>query len=404
MKDLLLKDNDSFQTVDKPSILISITEETLPYSNSNLASQSVLSQGHLIGYLKLSLGPWSTTMEKFPLLDIVIGLSLIYAFLSLLSSEITEFAVKLLRWRTRSLKRAIITSLGESLELNQDSSSCKDTIAGRLYSDSRMNQIVQYFGQRYVSTMLYDASPQLFAEILLDVLQNLLNSANPAEQRAASEITIAKLLWIAESSPEISPQLRANLKRLIDRTQRVEPDPDRQMTQLKHQIAQWFSQAMSGAVTVYNYNLKAGTFLMSLSLAIVVNADSLYMIRSISETTAKRAIIVQNATGIAGCRDNLSSIDCVERMAFLMESSTLPIGWHRVNRKKQFSQLSGGNLMRAIGGWLLTAIAISMGSRFWFQILRGLTLSHNKPGVSFSPRDNDQSGCDSSHRGGLPSL
>lgn len=315
-------------------------------------------------------------MEKLPLLDIVIGLSLIYAFLSLLSSEITEFVITLLRWRARGLKRAIITLLGESLELSQDSNYFKDTIAGKLYSDSRMSQIIQYFDRRHASTTRYDASAQLFAEILLDVLQNSPIPPDLAGQQATSKITVAKLLLIAESSPEFPPQLRANLKRLIDRTLLVEPDPDQQMMQLKHQIARWFSQAMASAVTVYQYNLKASSFLVSLALAITVNADSLYMIRRISENTATRAIIVQNATRIAGCWDNLNSIHCIEQISFLMESTTLPVGWHRVNRQKQFSRLSRGNLLRAIGGWLLTAIAISMGSRFWFQILNRLIYLH----------------------------
>lgn len=308
-------------------------------------------------------------MEKFPLLDVVIGLSLIYTFLSLLSSELTELIVTLRHWRTRSLKRAVMTLLGESLELSQDSNHFKATITGKLYSDSRMSQIIQYFDQRHIPTTLYNAPAQLFAEILLDVLQNLLNPTGLAGQRPPSEITVTKLLSIVESSPEISPQLRANLKRLIDRTQLIESDPNQQMTQLKLQIARWFSQAMTGALTVYKYNLKADSFFVNLALAIALNADSLYMIRRISENTATRAITVQNATQIDGCWEDLNSPYCVERMSLLMESTTLPVGWHRVNRQKQFSQLSIGKLLRAIGGWLLTTIATSMGARFWFQLL-----------------------------------
>lgn len=93
------------------------------------------------------------------------------------------------------------------------------------------------------------------------------------------------------------------------------------------------------------------------------------MLRRISENTATRTVIIQNAVQIEGCENDLSSPDCMNRMASLLDSTTLPIGWHPVNRQTQFAQLNAVYLLRAIVGWLLTGIAISMGSRFWFQIL-----------------------------------
>jgi hypothetical protein len=311
-------------------------------------------------------------MEQFPLLDIVIGLCLIYTLLSLLASELTEFVVTVLRWRTRSLKRGIMTLLGESLEPSHHSKPFKDTITSKLYCSSNMAAITQYFNQRHLLITRSDIPAKLFAEALLDVLQSLPITNNPASRETVSEVTLTKLLSIVESSPEVSPQLRANLKRLINRTQIIEPDPKQQIAQLKHEIALWFKHGMQAAFIVYRHNFKTFSLLVSFVLAVIINADSLYAIRRISENTATRAIVVQNATQIEGCQDNLNSPQCVERVSVLMESSTLPIGWHPTNRQKQFSQFSKGNLLRAIGGWLLTGIAISMGSRFWLQLLNRL--------------------------------
>lgn len=316
-------------------------------------------------------------MEKLPLLDVVVGLTLIYTFLSLLSSELTEFIVTVLHWRTQSLKRGIMTLLGESLELGDDPK-LKDTITGRVLRNSRMSAIAQHYNQRHVPATLPYIPAQLFAEALLDVLQSLSHTSKPTEQKAVSEITLVELLSIVESSPEVSLQLKANLKRLIKRTQIAEPDPKQQMTQLKHEIALWFKRGMNGAFTVYKHNLKAFSFFVSLVLAITINADSLYVIRRVSENTATRTIVVQNAPRIQGCRENLNSPRCVERTSWLMESTTIPIGWHRVNRQQQFAQLSRSNILRAIGGWLLTGIAISMGSQFWFQLLNRIVDFHGR--------------------------
>lgn len=311
-------------------------------------------------------------MEQFPLLDIVIGLSLIYTLLSLLASELTEFAVTVLQWRTRSLKRGITVLLGESLDLDEHSKQFKDTITGRLYSSASMPAIVQYFNQRRIPVAAFFVPAELFAEALLEVLQNLPNADYLSSEGTASEVTLEKLFSIVESSSKISPQLRANLNRLIRRARIVQPEPKQQMAQLKHEIALWFNHSMADAITVYKHDLKTITFLVSFVLAIAINADSLYIIRRISENTATRAIVVQNATQVQGCENDLNSAQCVERISSVMESSTIPIGWHPINRQRQFSQFSVGNFSRAVGGWLLTGIAISMGSRFWFQLLNRL--------------------------------
>lgn len=265
-----------------------------------------------------------------------------------------------------------MTLLGEPLELSHHPEQFKDTITGKLYCSSSMTAITQYFDQRHLPITASNIPAELFAEALLEVLQGLPNANSPASRETASEITIENLLLIIESSPEISSQLRANLKQLIRRTRIVEPDSKQQMTQLKHEIALWFNQGMQGAFTVYKHNLKTFSFLVSYVLAVVINADSLYAIRRISENTATRAIITQNATQIQGCRDNLNSPRCVEQMSLLMESTTLPIGWQTANRHRQFAHQSWGTLFRTAGGWSLTAIAISMGSRFWLRLLNRL--------------------------------
>lgn len=306
-------------------------------------------------------------MEQFPLLDIVIGLSLIYTFLSLLSSELTELAITVLQWSRRSLKRAIMILLGEPLELGKDPKTFKDTIAGRLYSSSSMTAIVERFDQRHV-TLSHSFAP-LFAEALIDVLQNLPYEVHRENRPVGAEMPVTKLLSTVESSPEVSPQLKANLKRLITQARMVQPDPQQQMVQLKQEIALWFNQAMREMFRAYKHDLKTISFLVSLVLVVAINADSLYIIRRISENTATRAIVIQNVTQIQGCQKTLDSPNCIERVSALMESSTIPIGWQRSNRQNQFSRISGGSLLRAIGGWLLTGIAVSMGARFWLQLL-----------------------------------
>jgi hypothetical protein len=309
-------------------------------------------------------------VENIPLLDIVIGLSLIYTFLSLLASELTEFTIAVLQWKNKCFTQCIITLLGET-PARADPDRFKDTIANKILISPRIVSVTQSVNRRRRTMALSNVTPQLFAKTLLEVLQNLPQPVDTARPQAADN-PIATIQSTVACSPHLSPSLRTNLTRLIHRAQTLEATPQQQMTQLEREIAHWFSQAMAEVSNTYKHDYKLVSLLVSLSLTMMINVDSLYIIRRISENTAMRAITMQNATQIQGCQGGLNSPQCIERLSALMESTTIPIGWQPSNRRNQFAGLNGVILLRTIGGWFLTSIAIAMGARFWLQLLKRL--------------------------------
>jgi hypothetical protein len=307
-------------------------------------------------------------VEKFPLLDIVIGLSLIYTFLSLLTSELTRMLVRMLHWRQRQLQRTILNLLGESVQT--DHPDClKETITGRILSSPAIVSAIRTFRLSDKWYVLCGVSPQLFAQVLLEVLQSL----PPSKQLARSVVVepIAHLSSTIASSPELSAQLRFNLERMIYRI-RQEPDPEKQFLQLQDEIAFWFSCALQEPSRTYRLHLKMVSFGVSLAVVVAANVDSLYIIRRISENTATRAVVMEQAVNIQGCQRQLGSPQCTERLSALMERTFIPVSWHPANRRRQFAQLSRLVILRTIGGWLLSSLAVAMGSRFWLQIFKQL--------------------------------
>jgi hypothetical protein len=311
-------------------------------------------------------------MGQFPLLDVVIGLTLIYTFLSLLASELTEFLTTLWRWRAKHLQQGIMTLLGEPLALRRNPELFKNTITGKLYHSSLIASMTHRL--RRGKTLIGPAyiPPEAFADALLEVLQNLPDFEDKTQLKQKVDEPIdafTQLMSKVENSPEVPPRLKDNLRRLTQRAKTKTADTEQQLQQFRYEIALWFEQSNARVTTLYRRHVKAFTVLLSTILAVLINADSLYMLRRISENTATRTVIIQNAGQIEGCQSDLSSPNCMNRMAFLLDSTTIPIGWHPVNRRIQFPQLSGFYVLRAVIGWLLTGIAISMGARFWFQLL-----------------------------------
>jgi hypothetical protein len=311
-------------------------------------------------------------MGNFPLLDIAIGLILIYTFLSLLVSELTEFLTTVLRWRANYLQQGIMTLLGESLALRRDPDQFKNTITGRLYSSSLISSITQR-SRRSIRTGPSYLPSEVFADALLEVLQALPEIKRDTAQlqqginQSADELT--RLLTKIEHSDQLPAPLKDNLRRLANRTQIRVEQSNLKLERFRHEIALWYEQSMDRLSGTYRRHVKALTVLVGSVLAVLINADSLYMLRRISENAATRSVIVQNAVQIEGCGSDLSSAQCVSKMANLLDKTTVPIGWHPVNVRQQFPQLDLAHGLRAAIGWLVTGIAISMGSRFWFQIL-----------------------------------
>lgn len=208
---------------------------------------------------------------------------------------------------------------------------------------------------------------------ILEVLRSLpdINSEESELQQGPDKsidelsVLIAKI----KCSSNLSPRLKDNLIRLAGQVEEKTEDTEQKIRQFRNEIAIWFEQSMVHFSRTYRRNVKALTVVTSAILAFLVNADTLYMIRRISENTATRSVIIQNAAQMEGCQNDFSSEQCMNNMASLLDSTILPIGWHSVNRQIQFSPFNVFKVFRAMIGWLLTGIAISMGSRFWFQLL-----------------------------------
>lgn len=312
-------------------------------------------------------------LSNFPLLDIAIGLILIYTFLSLLTSELTEFITTVLRWRANHLQQGIMTLLGESAALRRDPAQFKNTITGRLYASSLISSMTQPFRRRRRAVGPSYLPAEVFADALLEVLQALPEVEQDQAQlqqgvnQSVNDLT--RLIAKVEHSDQLPARLKKNLTLLARRTQAQIQSSQQQMEQFRHEIALWYDHSMDRLSGTYRRNVKVFTVLIGFLLAVLINADSLYMLRRISENTATRTVIIQNAIQIEGCENDLSSSQCMEKMADLLDTTTIPIGWHPVNFQQQFPQLNPMYGLKAGLGWLLTGIAISMGSRFWFQIL-----------------------------------
>jgi hypothetical protein len=137
---------------------------------------------------------------------------------------------------------------------------------------------------------------------------------------------------------------------------------------LRTGVAAWFDDSMDRMSGVYKRKLQLISFLVGLGIAVALNADTLTVANALwSDTSLQESIQKRAEIAVQAGEDGLSK----EKLNDLLQSlRPLPIGWSSVRAWPEPHIVD--NILWTflkIVGWLLTALAISLGAPFWFDTL-----------------------------------
>ena len=288
-------------------------------------------------------------------LDVAVGLSFLYLLLALLVTTLQELGASILSLRAKKLYEAIEGMLkdGTSSPFIQKLYA-HPLIANLAEKELKVvNGKLPTFGAGLPS---YIPSKN-FAIALLDVLKGQpiseVSGARPAlasVREAVAKIQVAKV--------------RDALTVLLDETERVEKDVDKQFVEFSLQIESWFNDRMVRASGWYKRQAQAISLGLGIFVSAACNASSFKVAERLWHDASLRAAVVSSAEAYR------------EASAGSLMSSHLPIGWHGYSA-------SGFDYVFVPVGWLVTGLAVSLGSGFWFDLLgKALQLRGTGPKVS----------------------
>jgi hypothetical protein len=156
------------------------------------------------------------------------------------------------------------------------------------------------------------------------------------------------------------------------------------LDQLRGEIARWFDDSMERLTGVYKRQLKWISLIIGLAVAVIVNADTFEVGYALWSDNTLRAQMVQLAGATAkepppGGASAATPTDLAK--AFEAANATLrplPIGWPlRVFPGKAGSTAAADGSAGAwfwfglakLLGWIATGLALSLGAPFWFDLL-----------------------------------
>jgi hypothetical protein len=294
------------------------------------------------------------------MLQVVIGLIFVLLLLSLLATTMMELVASAFSLRGRNLEKALRNMLA--------STEVDDRLVAAFKENALYKQLSYKYGKkRYSPSYLSDRS---FQSILMETILN-----GEGFDRIEEKL---------ETLPD------ADLKNVLKQFLR---ESEHDVEAFKGKVRTWYNDVMdraSGWYKRYTQKILVG---MGFFIAVVFNADTLAIYERLESDPETLQQVLTLAEDYVNGKDGLeiappqmspefdASLNKLEEMINdQIESvkSPLGLGWKNVD----WSEVTWYDVVLKLLGWTVTALAVSLGAPFWFDLLRKLVnirSSGNKP-------------------------
>lgn len=284
--------------------------------------------------------------------EVIVGIIFTFLLLSLLGTTINELLSSWRGWRGYYLEEG----LKRLLEYKDN-----PEVFNRFMKHPFFQQLFQHWVPLRVSKAPAYLSKANFANILTNVLKRKDKALGSVDE-------------LIGGLPEGS-----NLKEVLEH---LKSEGAESVDDFKKRLQSWFDDVMWQASGWYKRHMQMVTLFVGLGIAVVLNADAIQMYQHLTTNVAARNELSSLATAFVQSHSELPqqlnpadslSLEqiragvkqVVESEEFSNMSNILGLGWQAGDLA-----VGGQTWLVRIFGWLLTALAISLGAPFWFDVLK----------------------------------
>lgn len=349
------------------------------------------------------------------IIDIVIGLVFIYLLYSLLATIIQEIIASYFGFRAKILERAVFRML-------EDENKFSSRVKGILYLFKKLGNggnknstsyeyykhpLILFLGESDHHGKPAYINSATFSKVIVDLLRG--KDVKPGDdvvsmiQQSLDEKTTN---W---GNAKINEQTLSYLKSIW-------ADANGDVLKFRRHLESWFDETMDRASGWYKKHVQFILFFIGLAIAIIFNVDTIKIVQKLEKDPKLREQIVQQANAFVEAHPNLDTelfqkeLDHKKAMEEREKSDSLLSGKNLssfqedsvalikyellksrrdtllnraeslmindINKSKNLLGLGqysfDGSLwtfLCALFGWIITALAISLGAPFWFDLL-----------------------------------
>ncbi len=290
------------------------------------------------------------------ILTVILGVVFVLLVLSLLATTIMELVAAFLHLRGKNLKKALGNML---IGLKDDGTTEDESMLAKFKNNALFRQLSFKYSKKTTNPPSYITSKS-FQSILFDII---LGDGEISETELVNEINKLE-----------NTDLRNVLNQLLR-------DADGKVDVFKQKVEEWFDTVMDRASGWYKRTTKKILIYVGIGIALVLNADTLAIYERLENDPETLTQIVSMAEDFANNNDSTSlvkqNLDYEQAQIELKNimdnnlasiKSPLGLGWKNVD----YDNFTWYDWMTKVVGWIVTALAISLGAPFWFDILKKL--------------------------------
>lgn len=297
-----------------------------------------------------------------PILDTGIALMLMYLVLSLICTALQEWVAKILELRSNNLEKGLKSLMSD--QLARDFLQSPQLIGlNRAGPRARLRGPIKLKSEFGISNIPADR----FISYLFRGSDVSVPTGVAADDLAAGLARIdAAIDAIPSNSPE-AERIKALLKGF-----KVEAAGEIEAFETK--VKSWFDESMSTVSGWYARRIQEFLLGVSFFVAVGLNANTFQVADKVWNNDELRVAMVAAATKIVEDKsaEELEKISSDDLKSLQLD---LPIGWPEYCGFKNFADdvcTGFNNFMIPLFGWLITAVALSLGAKFWFDWLKTL--------------------------------
>lgn len=278
-------------------------------------------------------------------IDVGIGLIFVYLLLSLIATASQEVLARLLDKRGEELFKGLRDLVDGNAATSQ------------LFTNLWTHPLVQNgsVGRKpsYVAATNFSAA-------LLHVLMGAPGTPSFADLEA-------KVKTLPAGSP-----LQKSLEALLAAA-------DGKIELFRTKVEHWFDGAMDRVSGTYKRWGQTCALVIGLAVAVTLNVDSIQLARALWTNEPLRTAVVAGAVKYVNDHPNTPDAAAPKpgqppEAQKVLDGLKLPIGWNGdgpiLSQILNAIFLSGWSALLVLLGWIITALAVSLGSPFWFDLLK----------------------------------
>jgi hypothetical protein len=289
-------------------------------------------------------------------LDVGVGMSLLFLMMSLIATAVREAIEGYMKSRSSDLEKGLREMFDEGKTPGFD----LQTMIGKFYQHPLISSLYQgTAGVKGAALPSYIPS-KAFVSAVLDIVLN--PASTTGAPGARKELTVEALRASAGNLP---PRMRSVILTALDDTQ---SDVDA----VRKNLENWFDGTMDRVSGWYRRRTQTVLFLIGIIAATALNVDSITIATRLTSDKALRNAIVASAQKQAAPTENQTYADLSNGLTKI----GFPIGYKNgFYPEPQMCDFQGDCtfrfevLVRTVLGWFVTAFAIMLGAPFWFDVL-----------------------------------